>query len=130
MKIEHDLCPHCEYADAAHVLRNVGISLKEPNVPLPDGWTHPDPTSEVYVRPCPEHGGKPAITSGRTLRAWISYEAAARCTSCGGRLTVKVFDGQPPKGHDDGIRYQEVIILGIGNCPKCQIVTADKLSLS
>lgn len=115
-------CDHCEYEELVHFVetRGVPMSLKEPNPKLPDGWEfHGD--SEV-IRKCPEHGGEHRVKSSRTLRVWIDYEVAGRCVTCGTRLTLKAMDGQPPKGHDDNIRYQEIVILGVGKCPKCTVV--------
>jgi hypothetical protein len=78
----------------------------------------PDPTTqaEVIVEP-----PAPELPEGKTLRAYAFYNPTPRCSDCHSPLHVRVFDGQPPKGHDDNIRYQEIIVLGVGHCPRCQI---------
>lgn len=117
-KIE-ERCAHCEYLTTMQLIERFPSGK-------PADWEKLD--DDTYCRKCPEHGGKQFDPrSGRTLKAWLEYEVAARCTHCGTRLQVRVFDGQPPKGHDDGIRYQEIVLFGVGKCPKCTVVIAGVL---
>lgn len=123
-------CPHCEYLGIVEFVQrfSIPVSLSNPNWEghIPAGWAALD--ENTFVRRCPTHGGKEFDPkSGRTLKVWLEYEVGARCTGCGTRLNVRVFDGMPPKGHDDGIRYQEILSIGIGKCPKCSVVVASVL---
>lgn len=62
---------------------------------------------------------QPLVPEGKDLRAFVEYEPAARCTKCGTRVAVRVYDGMPPRGNDDSLLYQEVIIFAVGHCPVC-----------
>ena len=87
-----------------------------------DALTKTDPTTPAeVVDPAPE------LPEGKTLRAYAFYEPVMRCTQCLTKLHLKVFDGAPPKGHDDNLRYQEIIILGVGHCPRCQIQVVEAI---
>lgn len=58
----------------------------------------------------------PELPEGKTLRAYQHYKPRIQCMDCGREIAVRVFDGMPPRGHDDNIVYQEIIILGVKKC--------------
>ena len=95
-----------------------------------DRCLHCEYEAEVVSKPCHLHGGDPILPVGKTLKAYLVYEPRAVCVDCGTRLNVRVFDGMPPKGHDDNIRYSEIVMLGVGKCPRCEIVVGDARILS
>lgn len=124
-------CHHCEYADAIQVYAGHAIPMRiDADVPLPGGWQRHPTEPELYVRPCVEHGGRPNLPEGKTLKAYLEYAPGASCTSCGDRLNVRVFDGKPPQGHDDNIRYQEIIIMAVAKCQRCAVLIASPKILS
>lgn len=84
----------------------------------------PDPAAPEVVLAKPE---APDLPAGKTLRAYLFYTPALKCANCGNVLSVKVFDGQAPRGHDDNIRYQEIVILGVGHCQRCAIQVVDSM---
>lgn len=81
-----------------------------------------DPAApDIVVAEAPAQPEAPELPEGKTLRAYLFYQPALRCTDCGNALSVKVFDGAKPKGHDDNIRYQEILVLGVGHCQRCSV---------
>ena len=82
----------------------------------------PDPDEQAELEP-----DVVELPSGKTLRAYAFYEPVLRCTDCHTQLKVRVFDGMAPRGHDDNIRYQEILSIGVGHCPRCQIQVVETI---
>lgn len=69
------------------------------------------------------------VPEGKTLRAYQDYHPKVMC-KCGAFLGIRIFDGMPPNGHDDNIRYQEILVIGVKKCEACAIVVPGIVTLN